>query len=106
MSVTRCSLGRILSSRHKLKPAIVSPLRRMLTGDPASLPGLVPRGFPMSGLVKLHHSEKIEEEDLPLYIAENYYPTQIGEIFASLYQVISKLGYGTTSTTWLCRDLQ
>ena len=74
--------------------------------DSASQPGLVPRKFPASGFVKFSHSEKIEEEELPLYVAENYYPTQIGEIFASRYQVVSKLGYGTSSTTWLCRDLQ
>jgi hypothetical protein len=74
--------------------------------DMASQLGLGPREFPTSGFVKLNHSEKIEEEELPLYVAENYYPTQIGEIFASRYQVVSKLGYGTSSTTWLCRDLQ
>ncbi|KZF20989.1 kinase domain-containing protein [Xylona heveae TC161] len=78
----------------------------------ASLPALSPRfalpprQFPSSGFVSLDYSEKIEEEELPLYIAENYYPVYIGEVFASRYQVVSKLGYGTSSTAWLCRDLQ
>lgn len=106
MSAIRCSLGRLPFSRHTLKTVIVPPCRRTLASDMASQPGLVPRKFPTSGFVELKHSEKIEEEELPLYVAENYYPTQIGEVFASRYQVVSKLGYGTSSTTWLCRDLQ
>lgn len=48
----------------------------------------------------------IEEETLPGYIAERYYPVHIGQIFNSRYQVVTKLGFGATSTIWLCRDLQ
>lgn len=72
----------------------------------ASVPRLPPRQFPTSGYVILDPSEKIEEEKLPLYVSEDYYPVHIGEVFASRYQVVSKLGYGTSSTAWLCRDLQ
>lgn len=71
----------------------------------ASIPALPPRQFPTSGFVRLDSSEKIEEERLPLYDAERYYPACIGEVLASRYQIVSKLGYGTSSTTWLCRDL-
>lgn len=49
---------------------------------------------------------EIEEENLPGYIAERYYPVHIGQIFNSRYQVVTKLGFGATSTVWLCRDLQ
>jgi hypothetical protein len=69
-------------------------------------PPLLPRQFPASGFVKVDPTTKIEEEELPSYVAEKYYPVYIGEIFASRYQVVSKLGYGTSSTAWLCRDLQ
>ncbi|RAL00093.1 kinase domain-containing protein [Aspergillus ibericus CBS 121593] len=65
-----------------------------------------PRKFPTSGYVILNPLERIEEEDLPLYKPENYYPVTIGQVFVSRYQVVSKLGYGTSSTVWLCRDLQ
>ncbi|PWY85762.1 CMGC/CLK protein kinase [Aspergillus sclerotioniger CBS 115572] len=71
-----------------------------------SIPPLHPRQFPVSGFMKLDPSNKIEEEQLPFYVAESYYLVYIGEVFASRYQVVSKLGYGTSSTTWLCRDLQ
>ncbi|KAJ5633975.1 hypothetical protein N7528_001817 [Penicillium herquei] len=68
-----------------------------------SLPS--PRQFPASGFVKVDSTQKVEEEELPCYVAEKYYPVKIGEVFASRYQVVSKLGYGMSSTTWLCRDL-
>ncbi|PYI05384.1 CMGC protein kinase [Aspergillus sclerotiicarbonarius CBS 121057] len=62
-----------------------------------------PRKIPKSGFVTL---EKVEEEKLPNYDPHNFYPVRIGEIFASKYQVASKLAYDTSSTTWLCRDIQ
>jgi len=50
-------------------------------------------------------SQLIEEEKLPHYQADQFYPVHIGEIFDSEYQVLGKLGYGAYSTVWLCRDL-
>ncbi|KAK2853215.1 hypothetical protein FQN49_005290 [Arthroderma sp. PD_2] len=55
--------------------------------------------------IRIPASQKIEEETIPNYIASRYYPTQIGEIFKSRYQVVGKLGFGTTSTVWLARDM-
>ncbi|KAJ5223776.1 kinase domain-containing protein [Penicillium chermesinum] len=72
----------------------------------SSLHPLPSRRFPTSGFVKLDLSQKIEEEKLPGYVAEDYFPVYIGEVFASRYQVVSKLGYGMSSTAWLCRDLR
>lgn len=64
-----------------------------------------PRIFPSSGFELVNHSELIEEEKLADYVAERYYPVQIGETFQSRYQAITKLGFGSSSTIWLCRDL-
>ncbi|PNY23878.1 Serine/threonine-protein kinase SRPK [Tolypocladium capitatum] len=47
----------------------------------------------------------IEEEELPGYVAEDYYPVTIGQIFISRYQVLRKLGRGVGSTVWLAKDL-
>ncbi|KAJ2913832.1 hypothetical protein MD484_g6588, partial [Candolleomyces efflorescens] len=47
----------------------------------------------------------LEEETLPDYLAARYYPVQIGQLLDSRYQVVGKLGFGTTSTVWLARDL-
>ncbi|KAE8349272.1 kinase-like domain-containing protein [Aspergillus coremiiformis] len=71
-----------------------------------SIPSDSPRQFPKSGFVKLNPKEKIEEEQLPFYDPQDFYPVYLGEVLASRYQVVSKLGYGTSSTAWLCRDLQ
>jgi hypothetical protein len=50
--------------------------------------------------------EDIEEETIPDYKADRFYPVRLGEVFESRYQVVAKLGYGTASTVWLCRDLE
>lgn len=65
-----------------------------------------PRPFPSKGFPLLPTDTKFEEERLPGYKAEEYYPVCLGEVFQSKYQVLAKLGYGTASTVWLCRDLQ
>ena len=88
-------------SLSRVSPSSSCVLARTLTsGRPLST-----HQFPTLGFVKIDLAKKIEEERLPSYVAEKYYPVSIGEIFASRYQVISKLGYGMSSTTWLCRDL-
>lgn len=48
---------------------------------------------------------KVEEETLPFYDPQHYYPVQIGDVYQSEYKVIGKLGYGAYSTVWLCRRL-
>lgn len=53
----------------------------------------------------LPEGRKIEEETLLDYLPERFYPVRIGEVLASRYHVVGKLGYGTTSTVWLAKDL-
>ena len=50
--------------------------------------------------------ERIEEEKIIGYKAERFYPVHLGEVFKSRYQVVAKLGFGGSSTVWLCRDLK
>ncbi|KAF2453084.1 kinase-like domain-containing protein [Lineolata rhizophorae] len=47
-----------------------------------------------------------EEETLPWYKPEQFYPVRIGETLNSTYKVLGKLGYGAYSTSWLCRNLK
>lgn len=70
-----------------------------------SVRSLPPRKFPTSGFVAVDPAEKVEEEDVPGYVPANYYPVVIGDVFQSRYQAVGKLGYGISSTVWLCRDL-
>ena len=50
--------------------------------------------------------DTFEEEKVPDYHAERFYPVRLGEIYNERYQVLAKLGFGTTSTVWLSRDLE
>ncbi|KAI5464238.1 kinase-like protein [Mariannaea sp. PMI_226] len=67
---------------------------------------LRPRQFPSSGFEVIDPSQRLEEERLPFYKREDYYPMRIGEVLQDRYQVVAKLGYGTGSTLWLSRDLR
>ncbi|GLB19749.1 hypothetical protein AtubIFM61612_009665 [Aspergillus tubingensis] len=63
------------------------------------------RNYSQSTHPLLDPTEKLEEETLPWYSPEGFYPVRVGEVFQSRYQVVGKLGYGGYSTIWLCRDL-
>ncbi|KAJ5481567.1 hypothetical protein N7475_000379, partial [Penicillium sp. IBT 31633x] len=65
-----------------------------------------PRSFPTSGFEIIEADQPLEEEQLFDYSAYRYYPAYIGEVFQERYQVCSKLGWGSCSTTWLARDLK
>jgi hypothetical protein len=65
-----------------------------------------PRSFPVEGFPTIKADQPAEEEQLFDYGACRYYPVHIGEIFQDRYQVCSKLGWGSCSTTWLARDLK
>lgn len=82
----------------------------MMTSLLRSLPLLgrrwTPRNFSNPNFVRIPASQAIEEEAIPGYIAARYYPTKIGEIFKSRYQVVGKLGFGASSTVWLARDME
>lgn len=56
--------------------------------------------------IRLSHSQPFEEERLPWYRADQFYPVHIGETFVSKYRVVGKLGYGAYSTVWLCRNIK
>ena len=69
-------------------------------------PAVAPRLFPTTGFITIPASEKNEEENLAWYTPKSFYPVRIGDVVHSKYQVLYKLGYGTTATIWMCRDLQ
>ena len=67
---------------------------------------VVPRAFPTTGFTIIPASETVGEEHWPWYTPQSFYPVCTGDVLHSKYQVLYKLGYGTTSTIWICRDLQ
>jgi len=74
--------------------------------QPAPRAQMQPRTFPTSGFETVPASVKFEEERLPYYDRHMFYPVQIGEVLNGHYQVVAKLGWGTTSTVWLAHDLE
>ncbi|KAE8401792.1 kinase-like domain-containing protein [Aspergillus pseudonomiae] len=66
---------------------------------------LEPRVFPTSGWDNIDPSLPVEEESIPSYRPEKFYPAHLGEVFNRRYQVVGKLGYGSSATVWLSRDL-
>ncbi|RMZ76467.1 hypothetical protein DV738_g4873, partial [Chaetothyriales sp. CBS 135597] len=55
---------------------------------------------------RIDTSYLVEEETLSRYNPKHYYPIKLGEILHERYRVIGKLGFGSASTVWLCRDLK
>ncbi|KAJ0419522.1 kinase domain protein [Aspergillus carlsbadensis] len=62
--------------------------------------------FPTSGFETVHPLEVLDEERFEKFKQGQYYPANIGDVLSSKYQIVDKLGFGTTSTVWLARDLE
>lgn len=77
----------------------IARLMRSLRG-----PRLRPRSARTSAM--LSTEDLIEEQTLPRYCPQHYYPVHLGETFNDRYLVVAKLGYGASSTVWLARDIQ
>lgn len=65
-----------------------------------------PLAFPSIPLKQISWQEKLEEDLLPDYVASRYYPVRLGQVLQDRYQTVGKLGFGTSSTVWLARDLK
>ncbi|KAE8322327.1 kinase-like domain-containing protein [Aspergillus sergii] len=77
------------------------PVRQSISAPPPS----PARKVSQAGIL-LDPNDKLEEEQLPGYSPEDFYPVKIGDVFRSRYQVAGKLAFGGHSTVWLCRDLE
>ncbi|KAL2219664.1 kinase domain-containing protein [Thermoascus aurantiacus ATCC 26904] len=69
-----------------------------LIRSPQSKQPSLPRRFSDIGCHLIGPDYLVEEETLPFYEHDQYYPVRIGEVFKSRYQVVGKLGYGAYST--------
>lgn len=75
---------------------------RLSTARPTSQP----RIFPSEGFDAIGKDQLVEEEIMPEYNSEHFYPVRLGEVFNDRFQTVAKLGYGSSLTIWLARDLQ
>ncbi|KAL0944864.1 protein kinase [Colletotrichum truncatum] len=66
-----------------------------------------PRELPHAEPEEIYNEKvRLEEEMFSWYNPDKWYPVKIGQVFESRYQVLLKLGFGSASTSWLCRDLE
>ncbi|KAL4886849.1 kinase-like domain-containing protein [Aspergillus karnatakaensis] len=65
-----------------------------------------PIRFPTTGFQTIQPSEVLDEERFETFKQGQYYPANIGDVINSKNQITGKLGFGTTSTVWLARDLE
>ncbi|KZF26857.1 kinase domain protein [Xylona heveae TC161] len=72
-------------------------VRRFFLSSPFPVP-IVPVNL-------LPATEPVEEECAPHYSPKHFYPMHLYEVLNNRYQIAAKLGWGTSSTVWLARDL-
>lgn len=82
--------------------SLLKPFSTTSTGQAAEKPRLLPT----SGFETIQADQPVEEEELPDYKADRFYPVKLGDIFQDRYQTLAKLGSGSSSTSWLARDLK
>ncbi|GKZ40087.1 hypothetical protein AbraIFM66950_002279, partial [Aspergillus brasiliensis] len=54
----------------------------------------------------LHQDDLVDEEICPGYDSRRFYPARPGEVLDNRYQILVKVGWGTSSTTWFARDMR
>lgn len=50
--------------------------------------------------------DPVDEERIPGYSPEHYYPANPGDILGTKYRLEAKVGWGSSSTVWLARDIR
>ncbi|KAJ5561471.1 protein kinase [Penicillium sp. DV-2018c] len=50
--------------------------------------------------------ELVDEEICPGYELKKYYPAEPGQLLDNRYQILVKVGWGSSSTTWFARDMR
>ena len=85
-------------ARKFLRSRSPQALRRLWTvpTNTTMLAGHAPNILPSDVLV--------EEERMPGYNPKHFYPVNPGDFFHNRYEVLVKVGWGTSSTVWLARD--
>jgi hypothetical protein len=56
--------------------------------------------------VLLAQNKLVDEEICPGYDSTKFYLANSGELLANRYQILFKVGWGSSSTVWLARDMR
>jgi hypothetical protein len=76
---------------------------------PLKLPSCLPHNVSRRFVSNFHDRERVEEERISDYDPARYCPIELGSTIEEpdtkeLYTTLVKLGFGGTSTTWLCKE--
>lgn len=82
--------------------AILKSLAKIALSPLRVRPGLTSRNLPKI----LPSDVPIEEELFPYYNFKYFCPIHPGDRFHDRYETLTKLGWGSSSTVWLARDLR
>ncbi|EGX90384.1 protein kinase domain protein [Cordyceps militaris CM01] len=84
----------------------MGPLLKWASGLLSRAP-LLPLQFPATGFKVITDATLLEEQHYDEFKTGNYCPVNIGDVYDSnTYQVLGKLGFGSTATVWLARNLR
>lgn len=92
-------MNRILLTGQRLKP-----IRNTITRSLSSLRRQPLPTPPLGSL--LPKDAEVDEEIIPGYESKRFYPAKPGEILDDRYQILVKVGWGTSSTVWFARDMR
>lgn len=65
----------------------------------------LPLRFPAADFEVFSNSVIVDEEQFDDFKTGQYYPVNIADVYDRKYLVLGKLGFGSTSTVWLARNL-
>lgn len=85
-------LSRVIASRSFLCSRLATA--RAASTSTGIAPKLLPTDIP------------IDEERMPGYDAKNFYQVHPGIFFNNRYKILTKVGWGVSSTVWLAHDTQ
>jgi len=78
---------------------------KLLTIAPFKFLRSKPTKIPRVSTNPLQVHGSIEEERVLHYNPKSFYPIQLHSILNDRYEIAAKIGWGTSSTVWLARDL-
>ncbi|EGC45498.1 protein kinase [Histoplasma capsulatum var. duboisii H88] len=64
------------------------------------------RPLPVPTSQRLPQNEPVDEEICPGYNSKKFYPARPGDVLNDHYQILVKVGWGVSSTTWFARDMR
>lgn len=100
LGIKSVSHFRLWNNTARTMPFVTTLLRRGYLSSPSSASPLTPEPE------LLPPDVPIDEERVPGYKLEAYYPANPGDVLGGRFELKAKLGWGSTSTVWLAQNIR